>query len=776
MKFSICGYSEEVSDDELYGHRVLTLFEQRAKKASSAYLNKYNNYKSWGSFVTAAPKDGYELIGAELEFAVTILVQEGQYAISSDTLYHKYGDLVLRPWDELIDGIVDLLEKANDMADQAKYARELRKASRGQVVGGGFGISGALKGMAFAGAANLATGSVHSMVNAIGNAQTRREIAKNEEALYKNEEFRNAVCNRIFQSVMAIANCVIIEHGIDLDEVQPRNSELASSLMKNYSMIPLKDRVEVLLTANRANRYEESVYNHLICEFDGAEEAAQIGRLFGLNHAITESCSAVLSRMVPSSFSLSNMDRKTVINLLNTYRDKKARLKFQQRLPEEDAIEAAVVKQFLPAPVDKVDPADIPNLLQKIKEEKNTYKIEINTDTENSLSQRYRDAKTVNGKQYKSIEQANEVRAVREKISQLCGDLSKKSYEELLVIKEKVLSESKLDPSEYAPDLMRTLGQQITTADIARRTYHGMIFHTPEEVQQARALRESAARIVSECDLSSVDSLSAAREKLKSMEQQLEINCVKDYFEQIDTAYKKFCTYHGKTFESVEEKEQVERDYGHLDITYLQAWQNPSIQEIKQAESEVTQNSKIHPYAKELFEQACCELIKEIQQKELDAQVQKTRQKLQEKYRSLNLSDYSRNNFSILEAASKDLSSYDKELTKEILPQIEHAIQECKVLYKREEQLNHSIQGIKQLSSFGSLILPIIAGILIYGIGALAALIFLPGIWALIVPIVCIGAMLSGVISAIKNHAMYRSELKKKRLELKDLQKKIEKK
>lgn len=62
----------------------------------------------------------------------------------------------------------------------------MRKQFRNQWSGGGFGIAGALKGAAMAGVLNLGSGAVHSVANAIGNAQSNSKAKAKKMELIRN--------------------------------------------------------------------------------------------------------------------------------------------------------------------------------------------------------------------------------------------------------------------------------------------------------------------------------------------------------------------------------------------------------------------------------------------------------------------------------------------------------------------------------------------------------------------------------------------------------------
>lgn len=87
--------------------------------------------------------------------------------------------------------------------DSAKELNEYRKASRGKVVGGGFGVSGAVKGMATAGAINMTTGAVHSVVNLFANAAANSKCRTQLKGLV-NEERAKRLAMGIKSDILAI--------------------------------------------------------------------------------------------------------------------------------------------------------------------------------------------------------------------------------------------------------------------------------------------------------------------------------------------------------------------------------------------------------------------------------------------------------------------------------------------------------------------------------------------------------------------------------------------
>ena len=91
---------------------------------------------------------GYEIIEAEISNIHKLLVRNGLYDISLQGIKDDFHEIVLEPWDEVADAALEVVNKTKETYNEMVQARELRKATRSQVVGGGFGVKGAVKGMA----------------------------------------------------------------------------------------------------------------------------------------------------------------------------------------------------------------------------------------------------------------------------------------------------------------------------------------------------------------------------------------------------------------------------------------------------------------------------------------------------------------------------------------------------------------------------------------------------------------------------------------------------
>ena len=770
MKFSICGHIEQVTDDELYAHKILKEFQNRAMSAKKRFAQKYDNYQGFKSFAAAVTRDGYEIINAEVEYATTLLIKDGKYGISADSLYEAYGEVFLEPWDGFVDELVEILEQSNETIEQATYAREMKKATRGRLVGGGFGLAGAAKGIATAGIFNAATGTAYNISNALGNAVTRNEIAKKENSIYRDSKFREMVCDRIYRAVYTIAGCVIEEYGASMNDAPPRDAEMAKNLMNNYSMIPEKDRIDVLVTALHCNRYEKRVYEHLILEYEGAESAAAIGRLFGMTADIDNLCIITLNRMIPETNILKNRSHDENVALLKKYQQRTESLGFKVGIPAEERISEEVIKSELAEDLNELPIENIAENLDSIQAKKEQYGIHLTLSIEKELTQKLKDAKTVNGIEYSTLNEANVAKETYKLITSLCQGIDGKSYDELININDRIHAESQMQPEKCAGLMMADLQRRIKTADVARRTFRGRIYETVEEAEFAQDIRKEADELLSHCDFDSEHDMVLAKKRLTELNLRKPSNCVSDCLERVNNALNKLRMLEGRTLGSVKEKERVQAELEEAQTKYLQAWNDKmSIQDVCDAMNALRQDSNLHPYTIELFEAWGQRMIAKVQEREEIERRKRIQDSLKEKYSTLNLSDRSRENYKCLTRAIEELSEYEPECTKYILPPIQDAIAASKELYDKEESLKAEIKEASLVANGGASFGQDISYILI----AIAAIIFLHGIWTIIVAGGAVYALISGSVEAAKSRAEGKERLKKLQEELDDVQMQI---
>ena len=163
-----------------------------------------------------------------------------------------------------LDAIID---KYNDIIAQQEAEeayRAERKAERGRVVGGGFGVGGALKGMAAAGAMNAISGAGHSLVNALGNAGSALEAASSKRALYNSDATKTVLCSAITCDIVSCFNAHIRlvnnrKTGYFINCFDPDKGE---ALLENAKKVPDK-RTELLVQSFECCPWSDDLLSYM---------------------------------------------------------------------------------------------------------------------------------------------------------------------------------------------------------------------------------------------------------------------------------------------------------------------------------------------------------------------------------------------------------------------------------------------------------------------------------------------------------------------------------
>ena len=147
------------------------------KKAETLLRQTYDEYDGMDDAMKDLPDDMLRIYGKIMDLYIDRWIGEGYYDLDRTSYIQDYLLEVVGEDHELyIDKAYEQLEdEYTDIVmtqEQKEEYRRLRKASRGRMVGGGFGLGGAIKGAATAGAVNMVTGIGHSLFNAVGNIAT----------------------------------------------------------------------------------------------------------------------------------------------------------------------------------------------------------------------------------------------------------------------------------------------------------------------------------------------------------------------------------------------------------------------------------------------------------------------------------------------------------------------------------------------------------------------------------------------------------------------------
>ncbi|MFA9559341.1 hypothetical protein ACERII_18675 [Evansella sp. AB-rgal1] len=184
--FTLYGNTITFDERDLFPNLMKVKYKNLATKFLEEFQTKY---KEWGSIEGVLRNAESEVLNYADYIAketVDELIKLGVYTVSEATLLEDYIDFstFYESFDEVEAKYESIIE---DAAERDAY-RTQRRQSRGRVIGGGFGLQGAVKGIAAAGAVNLATGLVHGTFNVIGSMFSSSSDNNKKRQLYTNKE------------------------------------------------------------------------------------------------------------------------------------------------------------------------------------------------------------------------------------------------------------------------------------------------------------------------------------------------------------------------------------------------------------------------------------------------------------------------------------------------------------------------------------------------------------------------------------------------------------
>lgn len=184
-------------------------FQQLANDAMDRITRNFDTkYRSLDDLIRYADNDVDELFVSALEHAIDVLKSRGIYNINMSRFFDvasNYGGY----WEENFSDIRERFKELVEYKEAKKDYRSGRKDSRGRMIGGGFGVGGAVKGMAMAGTANMATGLLHSFTNALGNAATSAEVSSMKSKIFKDPETKKTLCLSVYYDIFYLHRAII---------------------------------------------------------------------------------------------------------------------------------------------------------------------------------------------------------------------------------------------------------------------------------------------------------------------------------------------------------------------------------------------------------------------------------------------------------------------------------------------------------------------------------------------------------------------------------------
>lgn len=168
----------------------------------------YKDAQTIGKALEILPDKANELIYNAIEYGTKLLYKQNvsmtpeqfieKYSFKYTIEYYKYYDVTLDKYSEIL-----------DMKSEMESYRNAVKASRGRWQGGGFGVSGAIKGAMKASALNMGSDFIHSFGDAAKRNADNEVIRNKLDALYRNSKYQ--LCHSVKTCIMNVFKAMRVE-------------------------------------------------------------------------------------------------------------------------------------------------------------------------------------------------------------------------------------------------------------------------------------------------------------------------------------------------------------------------------------------------------------------------------------------------------------------------------------------------------------------------------------------------------------------------------------
>lgn len=169
--------------------------------------NYTERYATLDGFVRRANADVESIFDKVDDCILQFLSKQGIYSYGKKQVKSISRNYVTE-WNDVLNGAMLAYQNITGELQNIKKMREYEKAGRGRLVGGGFGLSGAVKGMATAGAVNMASGALYSLANGLANIRSEEKASAEKNRFYCSRNLKEAVRLALAYDIFAMLETV----------------------------------------------------------------------------------------------------------------------------------------------------------------------------------------------------------------------------------------------------------------------------------------------------------------------------------------------------------------------------------------------------------------------------------------------------------------------------------------------------------------------------------------------------------------------------------------
>lgn len=263
------------------------------------FLASYSSFNTADQLFEVFPDRLSEALSTTVRMAATDITSNGIYELDDTEIRSNLEErvnTVRSGFDKIQDQYFEILGKSAELDAQRTAARENRPG----IIGGGFGIEGAAKGMAMATAANAALGLAYGLVNLTAKAVSELGDEKKKRELLEAPSTKTALadflCRAVLQgyrlvaeAVNAASNSTVFD--VVTDEAHKRSSAMADNV--SSGRVPAEEVQTVLIQALSRDPFNDKAWKLWLDQF-GDEDGSVAASAKALNVQVVETHKAKL--------------------------------------------------------------------------------------------------------------------------------------------------------------------------------------------------------------------------------------------------------------------------------------------------------------------------------------------------------------------------------------------------------------------------------------------------------------------------------------------------
>ena len=262
-------------------------FEELGTDISQEFADHfYSDYHDMDDFISKFPKNFPDMFKEATDLMNELLSEFHIFGTTREELSPYTEKYCSHTYMELQTVNGQYQEIVGRQEEMQEY-RQARKDSRGRLVGGGFGLGGAAKGMMTAGAVNMATGVLHSVGNAIGNMGSAISAANAKDRLFKSgisSSLEYAIKQDILGMHLVTVEIITARTGKKLCKFTEEDQKRANQILEDLkeSLIPDESVRVAVVRMLTTYPFDPNYYQMAVCLFpDQLEDLRDFAEFFG---------------------------------------------------------------------------------------------------------------------------------------------------------------------------------------------------------------------------------------------------------------------------------------------------------------------------------------------------------------------------------------------------------------------------------------------------------------------------------------------------------------